>query len=243
MTGLALVARACREPLRAAYTLRAQVDRAGLMARYARLARVAGVSRLYCVLSFDCDTADDIAVAESVHDRLRALGVRPVYAVPGELLQEGADVYRRIARRGGEFINHGQRRHTYYDTALGRYASCYFYDEQGAAAVRDDVMAGDQTLRELLGIVPRGFRTPHFGTFQRPRQLRFLHGLLRELGYRYSTSTAPLYGFRYGPLFRRFGLTEIPVSGMADRPLTIQDSWGFFAAPDRCYGPDDYREQ
>jgi hypothetical protein len=195
------------------------------------------------VVSFDCDTADDIEAAWDVHNRLMGLGVMPAYAVPGELLAEGASVYRRISATGAEFLNHGYRRHTYFDRAAGEHRSCFFYDRQPRDAVAADVTGGDKAVAEIIGIRPRGFRTPHFGTFQSEDQLRFLHGLLRRLGYAYSTSTAPRFGLRYGPVFDRHGLREIPISGCGSRLSAVLDSWGCFRAPDRVLGPEDYREE
>lgn len=210
------------------------------MQRYALLARGAGFRRLYLVLSFDCDTLDDVNVAWGVHSRLLDMGIKPVYAVPGQLLEKGARVYARIRDAGGEFMNHGYTEHTYFDTAQGEHASCFFYDELPLETVRQDVVQGDACLKQVLGIQPRGFRTPHFGSFQKPRQLRFLHSVLRQLDYRFSTSTSPLYAFRYGPAFERYGIREIPVSGMASSPLRILDSWTCFRAPGRTLTPADY---
>jgi len=207
------------------------------------LARNAGFDQLYFTLSFDCDTMDDIAVVWDVHSRLLDMGIRPTYAVPGELLIKGEKIYRRILEAGGEFINHGYTEHTYFDTARGEHASCFFYDQLPVATVEEDIRNGDRCLREFLGYPVQGFRAPHFGTFQKVSQLDFLHAVLAELGYLFSTSTVPLYGFRYGPLFKEFGLCEIPVSGMADRPLTILDTWGCFMAPDRVLVPEDYFRQ
>lgn len=174
---------------------------------------------------------------------MTALGIMPAYAVPGELLAEGKSVYREIAAEGAEFLNHGHRRHTYFDESENRYRSCFFYDEQPLTVVEDDITAGDRAVRDILGVAPRGFRTPHFGSFQQPRQLRFLHRVLQRLGYRYSSSTSPFFGLRYGPLFDRFGLTEIPVSGGARRALTIIDSWSCFGDPARQLGAEDYRTE
>lgn len=231
---------ALRSPVLAAYALRAKIDRQGLMERYAALAREAGFNRLYLVLSFDCDTIDDANVAWGVHSRLLDMGIRPVYAVPGQLLEKGAKVYARIRDAGGEFINHGYTEHTYFDTARGEHASCFFYDELPLEKVREDIMQGDACLKQVLGVQPRGFRSPHFGSFQKAHQLRFLHAVLREVGYRFSTSTSPLYAFRYGPAFERSGIREIPVSGMASSPLKILDSWTCYKAPGRTLTPVDY---
>ncbi|MBS1141847.1 MAG: polysaccharide deacetylase family protein [Proteobacteria bacterium] len=232
--------RALKDPVYLGYQLRSRYFHAGLMRRYGELARAQSCNALYLVLSFDCDTAEDIDVVGELHQRLVDIGVAPVYAVPGQLLEKGELVYRRIHESGGEFISHGYVEHTYFDHAKGRHASCFFYDQVGPEAVAQDVSAADKCLRDVLGIRPQGFRTPHFGTYQQPAQLEYLHGLLRQLSYAFSTSTTPYHAFRYGPLAPADGLVEIPVSGMGSAPLTILDSWACFAAPDRTMTSTDY---
>jgi len=212
-----------------------------LFARYGRLARRAGLGELSLVISFDCDTLADAEVVVDVHERLRQIGVLASYAVPAEILERGADAYRQVAATGAEFINHGYREHTVKED--GRYTSTLFYDRLTEDEVRADMVAGDRAVHAVLGRRPSGFRVPHFGTYQRPTQLRFLHGVLRELGYGYSSSTVPLWGFRRGPAFRDFGVLEFPVSGTATAPLDILDSWGFFAAPDRVHDAGDYARE
>jgi peptidoglycan/xylan/chitin deacetylase (PgdA/CDA1 family) len=240
---LRTIVSALTNPVNLAYRGRAMLAPSGLWERYAAFCRDVGVRRPYFVLSFDCDRAEDAATAWAVHKRLADMGVTPVYAVPGELLNRGETVYRRIHETGAEFINHGYREHTYFDTARGTHASCFFYDRLPRETVREDIISGDRNLRETLGVQARGFRAPHFGTFQRPAQLRFLHAVLRELGYAFSSSTVPLFAWRFGPAFRRYGLLELPVSGMGSRPLRILDSWTCFEAPNRRFEPADYAEE
>lgn len=234
---------AAADPVTAGYYAWSRIATDSLLDVYRARARRAGFDRLYFILSFDCDTAKDIAAAEAVHGRLMAMGICPAYAVPGELLAEGAGVYRRIAATGAEFLNHGYRRHMYFDPESGMHKSCFFYDEEPLDAVEADIVGGDKAVTDIIGVKPRGFRTPHFGTFQTASELRYLHGLLQHLGYSFSTSTTPRFGLRYGPVFRRFGLAEIPVSGQGARPFDLLDSWGCFAAPDRALGPGDYRRE
>jgi hypothetical protein len=231
----AKLTRAAREPRTVVWERRAPER---LFERYGRLARDAGLDGLSLVLSFDCDTFEDAQVAWEVHERLMEIGVTASYAVPGEILERGADVYRRIADTGAEFLNHGYREHTILRD--GVYTSTVFYDQIRPDEVREDIVAGDRAVTEVVGRRPRGFRTPHFGTYQRPGNLRHLHGVLGDLGYLYSSSTVPLWGFRRGPAFDDFGVLEFPVSGTAEAPLEILDSWGCFAAPDRYREPEDY---
>jgi hypothetical protein len=237
------IARLLSDPYRLLYAARAKADEGGLYRRYQRFAEAQGFRDLYFVLSFDCDTREDADSVLRVHDRLRGMGVSPVYAVPGEILSKGERVYRTIAETGGDFINHGYRDHTFFDKDKGRYASCFFYDEQPLDTVRSDIVNGDRHLRETLGVAPCGFRAPHFGTFQKPAQLNFQHAVLKELGYAFSTSTLPIYAYRFGPAFRRFGLIELPVSGMGSMPLRILDSWTCFEAPNRRFDEKDFARE
>ena len=238
---LSLLARmAAKDPLAAAYQVRAQLDSDSMWRRYAVNCRSAGITTITLVLSFDCDTPDDIRVAWDVHSRLLDMGVRPAYAVPGALLRQGAQVYRRIAETGAEFLNHGGVSHTYFDDSAGRYRSCFFYDELDPARVAQDIVEGDDIVRDVLGAPPKGFRTPHFGTYQKVRQLRFLHKTLKELGYQYSSSTTPYWAVRKGPMFDDFGIAELPVTGIASRPLSIFDTWAYFEAPSQLFEPADY---
>lgn len=226
------------------YRLRNCFDQDGLFERYATLCRRQGLERVWLVLSFDCDTVEDARVVESVHGRLMEIGVCPVYAVPGEVLRKSPDVYGRIAATGAQFINHGYRAHTYFDPQLGHNVSSFFFDRAEPAVVQRDIVAGDWALREILGVEAAGFRAPHFGTFQRPRQLRWLHQVLvSELGYRFSTSTVPLWSFRYGAVFDRFGLPEVPLTGGVEAPFSILDTWGFFEAPNRSRTPADFERE
>ena len=220
-----------RDPVLGAFVLRSKVAPGGLIGRLSRLTREAGIATPRFLLSFDCDTDLDIEVVEAVHDKLGRIGIKPVYAVPGELLERGRHAYGRIARSGAEFINHGWAEHTRLDRATKVYDSFLFYDRQPRDWVVEDIRRGHASVAEVTGREPTGFRTPHFGSFQRNEELAFLHGELAALGYRFSTSTVPFWGLRYGPVVRQFALPELPVSGTFERPLDILDTWTH-----RCLG-------
>ncbi|WP_010304050.1 polysaccharide deacetylase [Candidatus Odyssella thessalonicensis] len=194
------------------------------------------------ILSFDCDTEEDIEVALGVHSKLQEMGITPVYAVPGELLRKGEKVYQKIYQTGAEFINHGGREHTYFDTVHNRHASCFFYDQQSFNILKEDIFLGHQALQDVLGITAKGWRTPHFGTFQKTQHLEFLYRVLKELDYQFSTSTIPIKGYQYGSAYKSNHITEIPVTGMFGEPFNIMDTWAYFAAPDRVKTPGEYKE-
>jgi len=205
-----------------------------------RRAAAAGLAGPTVVLSFDCDTDQDIDVVEAVDDRVRDLGLRPSYAVPGELLARGAAAYRRVRASGAEFINHGDKQHCEIRAADGAYLSSFFYDQLPRATVAEDIARGHARHGEIFGAAPEGFRVPHFGTFSAPGELAFLYEQLLDLGYRFSSSTLPVVGARRGPHRARPSLWEFPVSGGFQRPLAILDSWGYRHAPDRSAEEGDY---
>lgn len=208
--------------------------------RFSHFARKAGIDDLLLVLSFDCDTQEDAKVVLELDARLRNMGVKSVYAVPGELLVEAAETYTTLHERGAEFINHGYTTHTFFNRDRGRYESCFFYDEIGEDAVEQDILRGHQAITDVLGTSPTGFRSPHFGCYQKPSQLTHLHTILADAGYHFSSSTLPRWNFSHGPAFRRFGLWELPVSGWWKQPMNIQDSWSYMAMPGRSLSPRDF---
>lgn len=200
--------------------------------RAAALAHRAGIRNPHFILSFDCDTDADSAVVGAVHAKLRSGGLSPMYAVAGEVLAAAADDYRAIAADGAVFLNHGYRRHAARDEITGDVTSTYFYGDVPAADWQDDIRQGDTAVGDILGQRPDGFRTPHFASFESPRDLRALWQFLSDLGYRHSSSTRPLFGLRYGACFARGGIIEFPVSGCLSEPGQILDSWGLIRGGD-----------
>ena len=228
--GIGSLARtAADDPIKAWFLVQQRFAPALLLRRLETASRRKGLSRPAFLLSFDCDTDRDIDTGWDVHARLMEMGIMPVYAVPGENLRRGAAVWRRIADTGAEFINHGYREHTIYEN--GRYVSTVFYNHLSRDEKEADILDGHNTVSDVVGQKPDGFRAPHFGTVQSSAELFQLHECLARLGYRYSTSTVPYVALRHGPATRKFGLMELPVTGCPDYPLTILDSYSFrFAA-------------
>ncbi len=199
-------------------------------------------NKSYFILSFDCDTEEDIAVALEVHLKLKNIGVTPVYAVPGKLLRIGAQVYRNIFEMGSEFINHGGKKHTYFDTLHNRHASCFFYDQQSLEILKQDIIEGHKILLDVLGITATGWRTPHFGTYQKREHFNFLYSILKEMNYKFSTSSCPALAYKHGPIYQNKDIIEVPVTGIFSEPLNIMDTWAYFGAPDRIKTPKNYLE-
>jgi peptidoglycan/xylan/chitin deacetylase (PgdA/CDA1 family) len=212
--------------------------------RYIKKSKENNIHEKYFILSFDCDTEKDIEVVEDVHARLNKYKINPSYAVPGELLKLGSDVYSKLKKNGAEFINHGYLSHTSYNEINRSYLSTLFYDQLTNNEVKEDIIKGHHNFIDVLGEKPLGFRTPHFGTYQKSSQLKFLYAVLADLGYSFSSSTTPVEGMWNGAIQKKnTGIFEIPVSGSYDYPARILDSWGYRFSPTRKLNENDYMDQ
>ena len=211
-----------------------------LWAKYIK--QCSSIKKTVFLLSFDCDTELDIEVLPQVVAKLRDIGIKPVLAVPGELLEKGKEVYKQLATSGIEFINHGYVQHTQLELPQRIYNSTFFYHKLSKNQISRDIDKGHEAICKQIGITPIGFRTPHFGSFQKNSQLRFLWKLLQDRGYEFSTSTIPGVGIRKGPLWKN-RILELPVTGCPSWPTKVLDSWGFGFAPSRSVEKPNYINQ
>lgn len=192
---------------------------------YAAKARAQGVDRLLLYLTFDCDTDEDAAAALELDPWLRSRGIRAAYAVPGTQLGRAANAYRQLAAAGAEFLNHGYIPHA--EWREDRYVPITFYDQLAVGDVVSDIRQAHAAVASTIGQPPRGFRAPHFGSFQAPDQLELIYRTARELGYVYCSTTIPQVALDHGPVIDRGGLYEIPLFGSSFAPTAILDSWTY----------------
>lgn len=206
--------------------------------RYAELCRRQGFDRLCFILSFDCDTPLDVAAADRLDPQLRSLGIRTSYAVPGSQLIQGDATYRRLAEAGAAFINHGYRPHAEWRET--RYWAVTDY----AALSEDDVVAdirrGHETVCDVIGRPPLGFRAPHFGSYQSPAQREVIYRTVRPLGYRFCSGTLPDDALAAGPILWSGGMAEFPLTGSLREPRTILDSWNYLINRETYVLSEDY---
>ena len=193
------------------------------------------------MLILDCDTDLDIKVVEDVVAKLKSIDIIPLLAVPGELLLRGSEVYRNLMNNGIEFLNHGFVQHTSVDAQRAHYTSSFFYDQLTREDVIEDIRKGHETLVTEFGFHPTAFRTPHFGTFCKLEDLEFLHEVISDLNYEFSTSSTPGYFLKKGYFWKsKNSIWEIPVTGCPTWPLGIPDSYNFRFAPARKFSESDY---
>ena len=83
--------------------------------KYTESAKNCGLNEIYLILSFDCDTQEDINVLKDLNNKLIKMDIKPIYAIPGELLLSNRSIVKSVRDAGAEFINHGYKIHTQFD--------------------------------------------------------------------------------------------------------------------------------
>jgi peptidoglycan/xylan/chitin deacetylase (PgdA/CDA1 family) len=190
---------------------------------------------IFC-LSFDCDAEEDTAAITGTLDLLDAHELTGAFALIGELVEKEPSVYRQIVERGHEIVNHGYLRHTDRRPDGSLFAS-RFYHELTPEEIRTDIIDNHRALTHLIGADVRGFRTPHFSTFQSPEDRACVYDVCRELGYVYSSSSTSIY-LKTGGNWD--GYCEIPLTGCWGDLKSPFDSWGLIASPLRHYVDADF---
>lgn len=187
-----------------------------------------GITKPNFVLSFDCDTLIDAKYVCEINEKLLSLNINPIYAVPVEIIEESIIEYTKLVRSKVKFMNHGFASHTNFDSKNKEYKITLNYNDLSEIEIYEDILKADKFLQGFLDKKPDTFRTPHFGFVQSSKQIEYLHKLLLDLGYKYSSSTNPFYSLsKTGYPMNTTIIKEFPLSGMFSKPLSILDSWKF----------------
>ena len=192
---------------------------------------------IFC-LSFDCDTEEDTRELPRLLDQLDNHSIPASFALIGELVEEEPETYRTIPERNYEVVNHGYSHHT-AKRPDGSFYSSRFYHQLSVEEIRTEIFRNHELLESLIGAAVRGFRTPHFSTYQTAVNRQHIYALCREIGYDYSSSITSIH-LKGSPDSTSKDVVEIPLAGCWDDLRSPFDSWGLIAAPDRRYADDDF---
>jgi len=135
-------------------------------------------------------------------DFLEMLGAKATFFVVGEVAEEYPDLIRLIADKGHELACH-----THSHVPL---------DKQTAASLCDDLQRNIDALRKAGAGSVSGFRAP---TFSLTADTRWAYPVLRELGFRYSSSVLPAKNPLYG--WPGFGEEPRVIDGILELPMTL----------------------
>jgi hypothetical protein len=178
------------------------------------------------VVSCDCDTDEDTAAVLEIDTKFSQIGITPEYAVPGEVLVRGSSTYLQLHGRGRKFLNHGYFDHV---TVLSNKPAenTFLYSDLSVFEIEDDMARGHTAIKDLFGSAPTGWRTPHFGSFEKRSQLKLIATLGKKFGYTYSSSSTGFHSLKHGQIDLSGFTAEIPITGHGSAGLGVLDSWSF----------------
>ncbi|MGI6302117.1 MAG: polysaccharide deacetylase family protein [Verrucomicrobiota bacterium] len=175
------------------------------------------------VLSFDLDWREDNNCLPTLLQLLNTRGLTSSIAAIGRWVEQYPEAYRSAVATGHEVFNH-----TYSHPDSEELGRPERFNEIGLADRIEEIERGDEALRRVLGIEPKGFRAPHFSALNTTDILP----CLVKLGYSYSASTiafrTPGYGLPHRPVS---GLWEFPVSGAPREFFRLLGTYDIRRAP------------
>tara|TARA_Y100000590_G_scaffold457581_1_gene610514 strand:- start:10998 stop:11891 length:894 start_codon:yes stop_codon:yes gene_type:complete len=184
------------------------------------------------LLSFDCDTQKDIDSLENLLKKLKSISFKIVLAIPGELVSKNINLIINLKNNYEiEFLNHGYYLHTELDEKTNIYKPIFSYENKDINFIKEDIKLAHDFFKDKLQIELKGFRAPHFGDINY-RKKRKIFKYLKNLGYLFSSSSIYDTALFKGPIFSCEGITEITVTGCADKQSSILDSWSFLVQKD-----------
>jgi hypothetical protein len=178
----------------------------------------------YCVISFDCDFPRDIAALPELVPLLQRYNIPASFACIGQWVRQFPAEHKLLVDAGFEIINHTETHpnlyHPDYDYARDDGLSREKFNQVSPERRRSEIERGHETIVEVLGVEPVGFRTPHFGALH----VNDIYAPLAAMGYSFSSSV--LAAERGGaPYSTPEGVWEIPVSPCPLHPFGVFDSW------------------
>jgi hypothetical protein len=181
-------------------------------------------SGAYCIISFDCDFPRDIEALPELVPLLQQYNIPASFACIGQWVRQFPAEHKLLVDAGFEIINHTETHpnlyHPNYDYARVDGLSREKFNQISPQRRREEIERGHETIVEVLGVEPAGFRTPHFGALH----VDDVYAPLSAMGYRFSSSVlAAERGV--APYRIPEGLWELPVSPCPLHPFGVFDSW------------------
>lgn len=197
-------------------------------------------SKVYILVSFDCDRSIDTEALPGLGKILKTYDVPCSIATTGILVEQNPEVYRRFLANGHLLMNHGYSLHT-NDNHRKEIYSTFFYNDVAWDFIRDEIAKAQDTYEKYLGIQVSGFRVPHFGTFQEKNKIHELYSILSHEGLKYSSSlmTLPMRLFQMN-FIGNDKIVEVPLSNRVDLPFSVVDSHTLIHTPSRLHIKDRF---
>lgn len=167
-------------------------------------------------LSFDSDFTEDIEAIPSLLDTLSSYSIKTSFACIGKFIEKYPKEHIRIIEEGHEIMNH-----TYTHPDNEEWNPNQKFNELTIEEQKYEIKKCHDVCETVLNYAPVGFRIPHFGRLYTEN----IYTILKELGYKYSSSTVALRTPNFGLPFRIGGIIEFPLSPCQKHPFGVFDTW------------------
>lgn len=168
-------------------------------------------------ISFDCDHPEDVKAFPILLDLLEKYNLKVSFACVGYWIKQYSKEHKLVVEHGHEIINHT---YSHPDNEIlnpnRRFTQISFKEK------KEEVAKCHNICRRILRYEPIGCRIPHFNRLFTPE----IYTILKELGYKYSSSTSLTNTISFGnPFVAAEGITEFPLSTCPKHPFTVFDTW------------------
>jgi hypothetical protein len=178
-------------------------------------------------ISFDCDYAKDAEAIPYVLKMLSGYSFKTSFACVGHWIEQYPDEHALILERGHEIMNHT---YSHPDNEILNPGMKFKYISRDEK--KTEIEKCHQVCKKILKYEPIGGRIPHFKNLFTAE----IYGILRELGYRYSSSTWTMNTKTFGMPFKaEEGILEFPLSTCPRHPFTVFDTWHSLNSPKLFY--------
>jgi len=167
-------------------------------------------------LSFDSDFRKDVEEIPRLLDILSLYSFKASFACIGKFIEQYPKIHSRILEEGHEILNH-----TYTHPDNEELNKNKKFNELSVEEQKYEIEKCNEVCKKLLNYKPIGFRIPHFGRLYSKN----IYRILKEVGYKYSSSTLATKTPNFGLPFNQDGLIEFPLSSCPMHPFGVFDTW------------------
>ena len=184
-------------------------------------------------ITFDVEYERDAKALRQTVQLLDSYGIKGSFACIGMLVEQFPREHSLLSESGHEIVNHTYS-HPNHDILNPR----AFFNSLSPELQEKEIAGFEETSEKILGVIPKGFRAPHFGDLNS----QSAYEILEKRGYIYSSSTVltktksggmPFFPSRKNFLHPAegvdaFKIVELPVMTCPEHFYSVFDSFHSF---------------
>ena len=171
-------------------------------------------------LSFDCDYKEDVYAVPELLDILARYSMEASFACIGKWIEQYPGIHKKIIEEGHEIVNH-----TYTHPPHEELNPNIKFNKLTLEQQSEEIKKCHDVCKNVLDYEPVGFRIPHCGG----QYTDTIYGILKELGYSYSSSLKAIRSPDLGlPFYTKEHILELPLTTCPQHPINAFDTWHAF---------------